>query len=145
VKAYPLATNNYQLATDKDMFDTLDISASALQAQRVRMDSVSLNIANINTTHDLKGRPNPYKRRFVEFLAGRPGDPSQPGVQARVKQDPSYREIYDAERRQYVRHPNIDLAIEMVNGIEASRAYEANVTAMEVTKAMMNASLRLLA
>ena len=127
------------------MFDSLDISASALQAQRTRLDTISLNIANMNTTRNQRGENVPYKRRFVEFMAGRPQDPSKPGVHVRVREDPSSREVYDAERRQYVRYPKIDMAVEYVNAIEASRAYEANVTAMEVTKAMMNASLRILA
>ncbi len=127
------------------MFDSLDISASALQAQRTRLDTISLNIANMNTTHNERGQSVPYKRRFVEFMSGRPQDHSKPGVHVRVRQDPSVREIYDAERRQYVRYSKIDMAVEYVNAIEASRAYEANVTAMEVTKAMMNASLRILA
>jgi flagellar basal-body rod protein FlgC len=51
----------------------------------------------------------------------------------------------DADKDGYVRFPNIDLSIEYVNMLEASRAYEANVTMMEVTKSMMNASLRLIA
>ncbi len=127
------------------MFDSLDISASALRAQRTRLDSITLNIANMNTTHNARGQNVPYRRRFVEFLAGRPENPAQPGVRARVKEDASYREIYDPDRRQYVKSPKIDMAIEIVNAIEASRAYEANVTAMDVTKAMMNASLRILA
>jgi flagellar basal-body rod protein FlgC len=104
-----------------------------------------MNIAAIGVAQKNRGQTVPYKRRFVEFLAGRNGDPSRPGVRVKVKQDPSYEEIYDAELRQYVKRPRIDMAIEMANAIEASRAYEANVTAMEVTKAMMNASLRLLA
>jgi flagellar basal-body rod protein FlgC len=119
------------------MFDSLDISSSALRAQRTRLDTITLNVASMNTPG--------FKRRFVEFMPGRPEDPNKPGVSVRVKQDPSYREIYDPERQEYVKYPNIDMAVEFVNAIEASRAYEANVTAMEVTKAMMNASLRILA
>jgi flagellar basal-body rod protein FlgC len=60
-----------------------------------------------------------------------------------------FRKVYDptnpdADGEGNVLYPNIDLAVEVVNAMEASRAYEANVTAMEVTKAMINASLRLL-
>jgi flagellar basal-body rod protein FlgC len=51
----------------------------------------------------------------------------------------------DADADGYVKYPNIDMAVEQVNALEASRAYEANITAMEVTKAMLNASLRIIA
>ncbi len=134
------------------MFTSLDISASALQAQRVRMDTIAQNVANINTTHDARGEPAPYRRRFAVFAPGHPNDPAGPGVPVRgIELDRSpFRKVYDpahpdADADGNVHFPNIDLAIEVVNAMEASRAYEANVTAMEVTKAMINASLRLLA
>ncbi len=132
------------------MFDTLDISSSALAAQRTRLDAIAQNIANINTTRNVRGQPAPYHRRFAVFMAGRSKDGIKPGVRAQVKQDRSFRLAYepfhpDADAAGNVKYPNIDLAVEYVNALEASRAYEANVTAMEVSKAMMNASLRLLA
>ena len=134
------------------MFDSLDISASALVAQRTRMDTIAQNVANINTTHDVDGRSVPYRRRFAVFTPGQADDPSKPGVHVRkIELDRSpFRKVYDptnpdADADGNVRQPNIDLAVEVVNAMEASRAYEANVTAMEVTKAMINASLRLLA
>ena len=137
------------------MFETLDISASGLQAQRIRMDTIAANIANLNTTRDANGRPNPWRRRFAVFASGMGGhgpDAGRPGVHVgQIKQDNSaFQERLqpghpDADARGIVRYPNIDLSIEFVNALEASRAYEANVTTMEVTKAMMNATLRLLA
>jgi flagellar basal-body rod protein FlgC len=137
------------------MFDTLDISASGLQAQRTRMDTIAANVANLNATRDVNGSNNPYRRRFVVFssgLAARGADAAKPGVHvSQVMQDPSpFQERFepnnpDHDARGMVRYPNIDLAVEMVNAIEASRAYEANITTMEVTKSMMNATLRLLA
>jgi flagellar basal-body rod protein FlgC len=132
------------------MFGTLDISSSALTAQRIRMDSIAQNVANQQTTHNAQGQAEPYKRRFVVFGAGRPDNPQAPGVHAEVQQQAAFRPEYDPGHRDadadgYVKYPDIDLAVEMVNAIEASRAYEANVTTMEVTKAMINASLRLLA
>lgn len=133
------------------MFDSLDISASGLRAQRVRMDTIAQNVANINTTHDEHGRAMPYRRRFAVFTPGQPEDPAKPGVHVSgIELDRSpFRKVYDptnpdADADGNVLYPNIDLAIEVVNAMEASRAYEANVTAMEVTKAMINASLRLL-
>jgi flagellar basal-body rod protein FlgC len=137
------------------MFDTLDISASGLQAQRVRMDTIAANIANLNTTRDADGRANPYRRRFAVFasgLSGRGADAGKPGVHVgRIKQDDSpFQKRFqpghpDAGPDGMVLYPNIDLSVEFVNALEASRAYEANVTTMEVTKSMMNSTLRLLA
>jgi flagellar basal-body rod protein FlgC len=132
------------------MFDALDISSSALSAQRVRMDAIAQNIANINTTRNARGQPVPFHRRFPVFRSGRADDPSKAGVRVEVRQDKSVRKAFepfhaDADKEGNVSYPNIDLAVEYVNALEASRAYEANVTAMEVTKAMINASLRLLA
>ena len=54
------------------MFESLDISASALLAQRTRMDAIAGNIANMNTTRNARGEAIPYRRRFAVFAAGRP-------------------------------------------------------------------------
>ena len=134
------------------MFESLDISASALLAQRTRMDTIAANIANMNTTRNAQGQPVPYRRRFAVFASGQPDAPQKPGVsisKVAIDQSPFRKEYQpnhpDANKDGYVSYPNIDLAVEYVNALEASRAYEANVTAMEVSKAMLNASLRLLA
>ena len=134
------------------MFDALDIGASGLMAQRTRMDTIAANMANANTTIDPKGDPTPYRRRFVVFAPGQPGDTTRPGVRvSKIGLDPApFRRVFEpghphADAEGYVRHTNIDTAVEMVNALEASRAYEANVSMMEVTKAMINASLRLIA
>ena len=129
------------------MFDALDIGASGLTVQRTRMDIMAENIANASTTHDAQGRPNPYRRRFAVIAAGQADDPAKPGLHVReVKQDMSpFIPKWDEDKHQFVMYPNVDPTVEFVNSIEASRAYEANVTMMEVSKAMINASLRLLA
>src|SRR5687768_4460109 len=134
------------------MFDILDMGASGLQAQRTRMDTIAGNILNINTTRNAKGEPIPYRRRFVVFAPGQAGASEKQGVHVQdIKLDQSpFQKRYepghpDADASGYVLYPNIDLSIEYVNALEASRAYEANVTMMEVTKAMMNATLRLIA
>jgi flagellar basal-body rod protein FlgC len=134
------------------MFDALDMGASGLLAQRTRLDTIAANIANANTTHDAAGRANPYRRRFVVFAPGHPNQPAKPGVRvAGVQVDPSpFQRRFepghpDTDAQGYVSYPNIDLAVEYVNALEASRAYEANVSMMEVSKAMINASLRLIA
>jgi flagellar basal-body rod protein FlgC len=134
------------------MFDMLDMGASGLMAQRVRMDTIANNLANVNTTHDAQGRPIPFRRRFVVFAPGQAGNPSKPGVHVEdIKQDPApFARRYmpghpDADKEGYVLFPNIDLATEHVNALEASRAYDANITMIETAKAMFNASLRLIA
>jgi flagellar basal-body rod protein FlgC len=134
------------------MFDALDIGATGLTAQRARMDVIAENMANVSTTHDASGKPNPYRRRFAIIAPGAPDDPAKPGVHvAQIRQDQSpFLKKYeptnpDAGPDGYVDFPNVDSTVEMVNAIEASRAYEANVTMMDVTKAMINASLRLIA
>jgi flagellar basal-body rod protein FlgC len=134
------------------MFDALDIGASALTAQRVRMDTIAGNVANINTTRNARGERVPFRRRFVVFSPGRADDPAAPGVRvAQIALDGSpFRKVFepghaDADKDGYVMYPNIDLAIEQVNMMDASRAYEANVTMMETTKAMINSTLRLIA
>jgi len=134
------------------MFEVLDIGASGLLAQRTRMDVIAENIANANTTHNAQGEPVPYRRRFAVVVPGRSGDLSKPGVHVReVRQDmsPFSRKLDwgnpDHGPDGYVSLPNVNPITEWVNAIEASRAYEANVSMMEVSKAMINASLRLIA
>ena len=134
------------------MFDALDMGASGLKAQRVRLDTIAENILNVNTTRNARGEKVPYRRRFAILASGMGGDSSRPGVHVdAIKSDQApFQKRYepghpDADADGYVLYPNIDLSIEYVNALEASRAYEANVNMMDVTKAMMNASLRLLA
>lgn len=134
------------------MFDTLDISASALLAQRTRMDTIAANVAGMNITRNAAGEAEPYRRRFVVFAPGQAHDPARPGVHvAAVGLDMSgFRRVHepghpDADASGWVRYPNVDLITEQVNMIEASRAYEANITMMQLSKAMMNATLRMLA
>ena len=133
------------------MFGTFDISTSALSAQRIRLDTISSNIANIHTTHDASGKPNPYRRLYTVFEAQRTPD-GGPGVRVSgIQQDASdFRKVYepanpDHDASGYVSYPNVNLSTEMVDALEATRAYEANITAVETTKSMMAATLRVLA
>src|SRR5690349_17115911 len=114
-----------------NMFNILDIGASGLAAQRARLDTIAANIANANTTHDAAGNVSPFRRRFAVLAAGA-GTDGAPGVHvAAVKQDqgplPRKHEPGnpDADKDGYVTYPNVDLAVEYVNALEASRAYEA--------------------
>ncbi len=133
------------------MFGALDISTSGLIAQRVQIDTIAGNVANVQATRRQDGLPGPYLRR-VALLA--PGDgKGGPGVHVqsvvqdtksppRKVKDPSHP---DADEKGIVLYPNVDLATEMVDAIAAVRAYEANISAIEATKSIVAASLRLLA
>jgi flagellar basal-body rod protein FlgC len=135
------------------MFDVLDMGASGLVAQRTRMDTIAANILHVNTTRNAQGQPIPYRRKFVTFAAGQAGDPSKPGVRVEsIREDQGSfikkfmgKDHPDADADGNVLYPNIDLSIEYVNALEASRAYEANITMMETSKSMIAASLRLIA
>ncbi len=137
------------------MFNVLDIGASGLTAQRVRMETIAQNIANAGTTRNARGQADPYRRRFVVLEPSRDKGGVAPGVRVqkigldqsgfRREFNPDHPDAVKAGPDQgYVMMPNVDLATEYVNAIEASRAYEANITMMETTKAMLNASLRLI-
>ena len=107
----------------------------------------------MNTTHNEKGEAVPYRRRFVLFAAGRPGadGTTAPGVHVeKVDSDPSpfpHRTSIRATpmriRMETCLIQTIDLAIEQVNMMEASRAYDANVTMMDTTKAMIASAITL--
>jgi flagellar basal-body rod protein FlgC len=140
------------------MFSSLDISTSALVAQRTRLNAVSGNIANMSSLTDETGKPNPYKARQVVFET----DPSKGGSSGaagvRVSEirtdnaDPLYRyqpnhplAIADGEHKGYVAYPNIDLTTQMVDAMESTRAYEANVGVMEITKDLSRETLTIIA
>jgi flagellar basal-body rod protein FlgC len=134
------------------MFDVLDMGASGLVAQRTRMDVIAANILHVNTTRNEKGEAIPFRRKFVTFAPGQASDPAKAGLRVQsIQEDQSeFNRKFDpghpdADKDGYVLYPNIDLSIEYVNALEASRAYEANVTMMETTKAMISSSLRLIA
>jgi len=135
------------------MFGSFDISTSALVAQRSVMDTIAGNIANMDARSPSTG--DPYRRR-VALLATDDSAGNGSGVRVarivsdpspfRLKFDPSDRfSIKDGSNKGYVRMPNVDYGTEMVNSLMAARAYEANITVMEMTKTMAASSLRLLA
>ena len=133
------------------MFGALDISTSGLVAQRAQIDTISGNIANAQTTRRLDGRPGPFLRRVALLASG--NGKGGPGVhvhgvvedtrsEPRAVKDPGHP---DADKNGIVYYPNVDMATEMVNAMVAVRAYEANMTAIEATKSIIAASMRLLA
>lgn len=131
------------------MFGALDISTSALVAQRTRANAISANIAGQNVNFDENGENNPFQRRIVVFAPGDPSTGSRNGVHVReIMLDTEYQlEESDDPRavNGYLKTPNINPMMEQVNMLEASRAYEANIAAAEATKSMIQTSLRLLA
>ena len=139
------------------MFGSLDISASALVAQRTRLNIIAGNIANLYATRDAAGNVSPYQRRVALLATGNPAKgPNAPGVHVQsVVVDPSPpRRVYDpghpdavpsGPNKGYVLYPNVDYSTEMINALTAARAYEANVTVTDVTKTIAAAALRLMA
>jgi flagellar basal-body rod protein FlgC len=136
------------------MLSSLDISTSALVAQRQRLNTIAGNIANLHTTRDADGNAGPFQRRLVTFTtdAAQARDGHVGGVQYQVEVDHNTppRRVFepghpDADADGYVSYPNIDLITEFVNALEAGRAYEANVAAVEMTKEMAQLGLRILA
>ncbi len=133
------------------MFGALDISTSGLVAQRVQIDTIAGNIANVQTTRRMDGQPGPYLRRAALFSVN--DEDGGPGVHvAKIVEDTQsqVRAVYDpthpdADAKGIGYYPNVDLSTEMVNGMVAVRAYEANITAMEATKAMITSAMRILA
>jgi flagellar basal-body rod protein FlgC len=136
------------------MFDALDISGSALSAERMRMDVIAENIAHAQTTR-VEGQEGPYRRKHV-ILAERQAeqigaDPQDAGVQVagvvedqsppRMVHDPSHP---DADERGYVQMPNVDVPTEMVDMVTASRAYEANAKAARLSRQASEDALSIL-
>ena len=133
------------------MFGAFDISTSALNAQRIRLDTIASNIANVDTVIGPDGKPAPYRRIFPVFQAQRTSDGAA-GVSVKsIDYDQSdFRKEFDpgspaADANGWVSYPNVNLSTEYVNALETTRAYEANITAVETTKSMMNSTLHLLA
>jgi flagellar basal-body rod protein FlgC len=139
-----------------------DISASALTAQRVRMDVISSNVANAETTRGsyVNGQFQPYKRKMVVMESLQPfssvlsqemnGKSAAQGVKVtQIKEDQSPNKLVynpthpDADKNGYVNMPNVDITKEMVDMISATRSYEANVTALNATKSMFVKSLEI--
>lgn len=133
------------------MFRAIDLLASGMTAERLRMDVISNNIANVNTTRTAEG--GPYRRQLVVFeprseqtsfsqMLSREMEAGD-GVRVTgiIKDNAPLKLMYDpnhpdANRDGYVEMPNVNIVSEMVDMITASRAYEANVTAVNAAKSM---------
>ena len=138
------------------MFDAIDSAASGLTAERLRMDVISNNIANVNTTRTAEG--GPYRRQLVTFepqttgnsfasiLSNQMGQGSGVRVSGITKDQSPLRQVYDpnhpdANKSGYVEMPNVNVVTEMVDMITASRSYEANVTVINAAKSMASQAL----
>jgi len=135
------------------VFKSMQISASGMTVQRLRMDVIAQNVANMNTTRTAAG--GPYRRRLVtvqeniestpfsQYLAHSKNAFSGKGVKATaIVEDPTpFKRVHDpghpdADEEGYVLMPNVDTLKEMVDMISATRSYEANVTAFNAAKSM---------
>ena len=133
------------------MFGSLDVSVSGLVAHRVRLETIAANVANANSIYDADGNYAPYLRRFAVFAPGDPVSGKEEGVHvSRIMLDRSPFQAKlmlghpAADAKGYVYFPNIDPTMEAINALEASRAYEANITAAETTKSIIQSTRRLL-
>ena len=144
------------------MFTAFNINASGMTAQRYRMDIISENVANANTTRTEDGTP--YRRKVVTFEekgygTGNFGSVFKSaknkytgnGVKVdRVMEDTwtEMNKVYDpshpdADENGYVTYPNVNIVAEMTNLIDATRAYEANATAFNASKSMAQTGLQI--
>ena len=140
------------------LFQSFDICASGMTAQRFRMDTIAVNIANVNTTRTEDGTP--YRRKIVTFeekqltpsfsdILSDTTTFQGNGVKvAKVSEDTEtdFIKTYDpshpdADADGYVSYPNVNTVTEMTNLIDSSRAYEANTTAFDAMKNMVQAGL----
>lgn len=140
-------------------FGAMNTATSGLSAQRLRLDVITQNISNSNTTRTEDG--GPYKRKTVLFesmqnpssfdaVLGKYQEMGNNGVRVSqiVEDETAFPVVYDpthpdANENGYVQMPNVNIVDEMVNMISASRAYEANVTAFNNMKAMTAKALEL--
>ena len=139
------------------MIPALDISTSGLVAQRMRMNVISSNIANASTTHNEAGEVAPYQPRFVVFEADQSiGTNGAAGVKVRsvetdpveprLKYEPGNPDaIKQGPNQGYVAYPNVNMMTEFTDALEASRAYEANLGAMDITKDIERQTLKIIA
>lgn len=147
------------------LFTTMNIAGTGLSAQRLRMDVISNNIANVNTTRTTDGnvfkksniilRPRDdervYRSPFLpEKLKTGPGSGVKV-IEIKESEEPS-RLVYDPDhpdaikngpKKGYVEYPNVNIITEMVDMISATRAYEANVSAIQNSKSMFGKALEI--
>ncbi|MFM1650810.1 flagellar basal body rod protein FlgC [Brevibacillus sp. B_LB10_24] len=148
------------------LFQGMDTSASALTANRLRLDTIAANVANAKSTRArmVNGVWEPYRRKVVEVqpktnqsfenllqaAVGNVSSRPEQGVRvSAIREDETpFQRVYnpespDADADGYVLMPNVDIMKEMVDMISASRSYEANVTVLNAAKSMMIKALEI--
>ncbi|WP_313756573.1 flagellar basal body rod protein FlgC [Tissierella sp.] len=141
------------------IFNSINTSATALTAEKTRIDIITKNMANVNTTRSTGGMP--YRRQMVVFEENKSDSFSEylnkhmnksegKGVKISkiVEDDSPFRLVYepghpDADENGYVKMPNVDTIKEMVDLISAHRSYDANITAMNASKSMLMKALEI--
>ena len=139
------------------MISAMDISTSALVAQRTRMNAIASNLANMSTTRNEKGELEPFQARYVTFQIDDELTTSQGAAGVKVasveteKIEPLYKyqpnhphAIQDGKWQGYVAYPNVNMTAEFVDALEATRSYEANVGVIEISKSIAQQTLRIL-
>ena len=140
------------------MIPALDISTSALVAQRVRLDAISSNLANLSSMQrDENGEMRPYQAKYVLFQTDDQVQTPDGAVGVKVASveteqvEPLYRwqpehpyAIKEGAKKGYVAYPQVNMTAEFVDALVATRAYEANLGVMELSKNMAQQSLRIL-
>jgi flagellar basal-body rod protein FlgC len=139
------------------MTSALDISTSALVAQRTQLDLISANIANMSTVVNEDGEHRPYQPRYAvlqtdDTMSTSTGASGVKVVEVRTDDRlPNYRlepnspyAIKSGKWKDYVAYPNINMTQEMVDAMQATRAYEANLGVMEISKSLGRETLRIL-
>jgi flagellar basal-body rod protein FlgC len=139
------------------MLRALDISTSGLVAQRTRLDAISANLANMSSLRDENGDIKPYRARYVVFepdeqvatkagaVGVRVSSVETEDIEPNYKWDPDHPlAITEGKWKGYVAYPNVDMVSEFVDALVASRAYEANLGVMEVSKSLGMQSLKII-
>ncbi|MBU0729251.1 MAG: flagellar basal body rod protein FlgC [Proteobacteria bacterium] len=141
-----------------DFITAMKISGSALKAERTRINIAAMNLANVNTTRTLEGGPykaksvvfgsKPLENSFQEKLNSAAASLREVEVSAIVEDDAPFKEVYDpshpdADENGTVRLPNVNATEQMVDIMEAKRAYEANVAALDAIKNMAMKALEI--
>ena len=133
-----------------DFLNAMQVSGSALKAQRTRINVAAMNLANVNTTRTVEGGPykaksvvfatKPLESRFEEILNSKAKLQAVEVIDVVEDQEP-FKEIFDpshpdADTKGMVKLPNVNVVEQMVDMMSAKRAYEANVTALDAVKSM---------
>jgi flagellar basal-body rod protein FlgC len=139
------------------MITAMDISTSALVAQRTRMNAIASNLANMSTTRNEKGELQPFQARYVTFqvddelttsqgVSGvKVGSVETEQVEPAYKYQPNHpHAITEGKWKGYVAYPNVNMTAEFVDALEATRSYEANVGVIEISKGIAQQTLRIL-